>query len=64
VEVDCEGAGDMFRVSASSSVPEQSGSAVADADADADADAKEFFGKPTFLTVSGQVSSCFIVGFL
>jgi asparaginyl-tRNA synthetase len=60
VEVDCEGAGDMFRVSASSSVPEQSGSAVADADADA----KEFFGKPTFLTVSGQVSSCFIVGFL
>jgi asparaginyl-tRNA synthetase len=41
---DCEGAGEMFRVS------------VADESQAAASPSKEFFGRPTFLTVSGQLA--------
>jgi len=45
---DCEGAGEMFRVTAPDEpLPSASG--------DAAAPRREFFGRPTFLTVSGQL---------
>lgn len=49
---DCEGAGEMFRVSHVAASPPAGG-----AGPDAKAEAAEFFGKPTYLTVSGQLSA-------
>lgn len=64
---DCEGAGEMFRVSAGRSGGEapavaadtEEGGAPTSGDgeaAEAAAEADEFFGKPAYLTVSGQLS--------
>ena len=48
---DCEGAGEMFRVTTLGPSPGPSGGGQASANGDH----ADFFGKPTFLTVSGQL---------
>jgi asparaginyl-tRNA synthetase len=48
---DCEGAGEMFRVSSTGAF-----STEPDGSTPTTTHPKEFFGKPTYLTVSGQVS--------
>ena len=57
--VDCEGAGEMFRVTTlptGSSASTTSNDDKSDKDSPRCKDEDDFFGKPTFLTVSGQVS--------
>jgi len=49
---DCEGAGEMFRVSTADPVPPE----AAAKDAKEGGGPPEFFGQPAFLTVSGQLS--------
>jgi asparaginyl-tRNA synthetase len=62
---DCEGAGEMFRVTtaipqdgSTAGIPTGKGNTEAGGDGDGKVDfSKDFFGKPAFLTVSGQLSA-------
>lgn len=51
---DCEGAGEMFRISTTGGAVENSAGEAGDADQQAH---EEFFGKPSYLTVSGQLEA-------
>ena len=52
MEIDCEGAGEMFRVT---TLPAHDGNREAASPDTGHVNSRDFFGKPTFLTVSGQV---------
>eukprot|EP00928_Gymnodinium_smaydae_P047699 TRINITY_DN3184_c1_g1_i1.p1 TRINITY_DN3184_c1_g1~~TRINITY_DN3184_c1_g1_i1.p1 ORF type:complete len:691 (+),score=189.47 TRINITY_DN3184_c1_g1_i1:81-2153(+) len=52
---DCEGAGEMFQVTTLMAEAEKSGQGLPKKDGKIDY-TKDFFGKPSFLTVSGQLS--------